>query len=133
MDQAHALAAPMIGRSLSDKGPYQPCSEEKELINKQKYLMAVGAFTYLTTHTMPKITFATNILTRHSQKPTTRHWNGVKYLLRYLRGTEDFGLFYKKNAKNEIVGYADSGFKTDGATKKSQTCYIFIKNGALIS
>ena len=133
MDQAHALAAPMIGRSRSEDDPYQPCSEEEEIVDRSKYLTAVGAFTYLTTHTRPDIAFATNILARHSQKPTARHWNGVKHLLRYLRGTEDLGLYYRNDTNGEITGYADSGFKTDEVTGKSQTGYIFIKNGAPIS
>ena len=72
MDQAHALAVPMIGRSGSDDDPYRPCSEE-EIVDRSKYLTAVGAFTYLTTHTQPDIAFATNILARHNQKPTARH------------------------------------------------------------
>ena len=133
MDQAHALVAPMIGRSRSDDDPYQPCSEEEEIMDGSKYLTAVGAFTNLTTHTRPGIAFATNILARHSQKSTTRHWNGVKHLLRYLRGTEDLRLYYKNDTKGEITGYADSGFKTDEVIGKSQTGYIFIKNGVLIS
>ena len=84
MDQAHASATPMIGRSRSDDDPYRPCSEEEEIVDISKYLTAVGAFTYLTTHTQPDITFTTNIFARHSQKPIARHWNGVKHLLRYL-------------------------------------------------
>ena len=133
MDQAHALAAPMIGRSRTSEDPYQPCSEEEEIVDRQRYLTAVGAFTYLMTHTRPDIAFATNILARHSQKPTARHWNGVKHLLRYLRGTEDLGLYYRRGANGDITGYADSGFKTDEVTGKSQTGYVFIKNGAPIS
>jgi hypothetical protein len=113
--------------------PYQPCSEEEKIVDRNKYLTAVGAFTYLTTHTRPDIAFATNILARHSQKPTARHWSGVKHLLRYLRGTEDLGLYYRKDAQGEIVGYADLGFKTDEISGKSQTGYIFLKNGAPIS
>ena len=133
MDHANALAAPMIGRSRSEDDPYRPCSEEEEIVDRSKYLTAVGAFTYLTTHTRPDIAFATNILARHSQKPTSRHWNGVKHLFRYLRGTEDLGLYYRKDECGDIKGYADSGFKTDEASGKSQTGYIFMKNGAPIS
>ena len=133
MDQAHALAAPMIGRSRSDDDPYQPCSEEEEIVDRSKYLTVVGAFTYLTTHTRPDIAFATNILTMHNEKPTARHWNGVKHLLQYLRGTEDLGVYYRIDTKGEITGYANSGFKTDEVIGKSQTGYIFIKNGAPIS
>jgi hypothetical protein len=114
-------------------GSIQTLSEEEVIVNRQKYLTTVGAFTNLTTHTRPDIVFATNILARHSQKPTARHWNGIKHLLRYLRGTEDLGLYYRRDTKCEITGYADSGFKTDEVSGKSQTGYIFIKNGTPIS
>jgi hypothetical protein len=67
----------MIGRSPTTNDPYQPCSEEEEIVDRQKYLTAVGAFTYMNTHTRPDIAFATNILARHSQKPIARHWNEV--------------------------------------------------------
>jgi hypothetical protein len=123
----------MIGRSKTNEDPYQPCEEEEEIVDKSRYLTAVGAFTYLTTHTRPDIAFATSMLARHSQSPTIRHWNGVKHLLRYLRGTSDLGLYYRKTDKPEISGYADSGFRTDVAAGKSQTGYIFFKNGAPIS
>ena len=74
MDQAHALAAPMIERSRTRDDSYQPCSEEEEeIVDRQNYLMGVGTFTYLTTHTRPDIAFATNILARHNQKPTVCH------------------------------------------------------------
>jgi hypothetical protein len=109
MSQVHALAAPIIGRSRTTEDPYQPCLEEEEIVYRQKYLTAVGAFTYLTTHTRPDIVFATNILARYNQKPIVCHFNGVKYLLRYLRGTEDLGLYYKRYTKDKITGYADSG------------------------
>jgi hypothetical protein len=133
MDQANPLAAPMIGRSKTNDDPYQPREEEEEIVDKPRYLTAVGALTYLTTHTRPDIAFATSILARHSQNPTQRHWNGVKHLLRYLRGTSDLGLYYHKTDKPEIQGFADSGFRTDMHAGKSQTGYIFLKCGAPIS
>ena len=83
MDQANSLAAPMIGRSKTNDEPYQP-REEEEIVDKPKFLTAVGARTYLTTHTRPDIAFATSILAKHNQNPTLRHWNGAKHLLRYL-------------------------------------------------
>ena len=133
MDQANPLVAPMIGHSKTNDDPYQPREEEEEIVDKPKYLTAVGAFTYLTTHTRPDIAFATSILARHNQNPTLRHWNGVKHLLRYLRGTSDLGLYYHKTNHHEIQGFADSGFKTYLNAEKSQTNYIFMKCGAPIS
>ena len=133
MHHANPLAAPMIGRSNTNDDPYQPREEEEEIVDKPKCLTPVGAFTYLTTHTRPVIAFATSILARHSQDPTIKHWNGVKHLLRYLQGTSDLGLYYHKTNHAKIQGFANSGFRIDMSAGKSQTSYIFLKNGAPIS
>ena len=42
-------------------------------------------------------------------------------------------MYYRNDTNGEITGYADSGFKTNEVTGKSQTGYTFIKNGAPIS
>ena len=127
MHHANSLAAPMIGRSKTNDDPYQPREEEEEIVDKPKYLTPVGAFTYLTTHTRPVIAFATSILAWHSQNPT------IKHLLRCLQGTSELGLYYHKTNHAKIQGYANSGFRIDMSAGKSQTSYIFLKNGAPIS
>lgn len=134
MDQAHPLVSPMMGRSRTTEDPYNPYreEEEEEITHKDQCLTTIGALIYLTTHTRPDIAFTTIILTRHSQKPTTRHWNGIKHVMRYLRGTKDLGLHFKKSDTTKIVGYADSGFETNETIGKSQTGYIFLKNGSPI-
>lgn len=81
MEQAHPLAAPMIGRSCTTTDPYRPCCKEEEVIDKDKYLASVGALIYLATHTRPNISFDMSILARHNQKPTARHWNKIKHLM----------------------------------------------------
>ena len=92
MDKANPLSAPMTGRNRTLDDPYTPCKEEEEEFHsKTQYLAGVGALLYLSTHTRPDISFIVGVLTRHSQKPSVRHWNGVKHLLCYLRGTEDLG------------------------------------------
>ena len=93
----------------------------------------MGTLLYLTTFTRPDISFAVSTLGCHSQKPTVRHWAGVKHLFRYLRGTEDLGLLYSRKGATRFVGYADAGYKSDPKSGKSQTGYIFLKNGAPVS
>ena len=119
MDQSHPLVAPMIGRSKTRDDPYHP--REEEVVDKQHYLTAVGAFTYLTTHTRLYIGFATSILARHSQNPTARHWNSVKHLMQYLCGTEDLGLHYRKVENQAITSFAYLRFKTNEVAGNSQT------------
>ena len=68
---------------------------------------------YLANCTRPDIAFSVNLLARYSSAPTLRHLNGVKHLLRYLRGTSDIGLFYSKVPKQELLGYTDAGYLSD--------------------
>ena len=60
------------------------------------------------------------------QNPTQEHYNGLKLILRYVKGTEDYGLFYKKgDMKGELVGFSDSDFAGDCHDRKSTSGYIF--------
>jgi hypothetical protein len=47
------------------------------------------------------------------------YWNGVKFVLRYLWGTADLGLFYPKNQDVMLIGYADAGYLNDPHNGKS--------------
>eukprot|EP00253_Pinus_taeda_P015220 PITA_15220 len=67
--------------------------EGKEFEDATKYRQLVGSLNYLTT-TKPDILFAVGILSRLMQKPCERHWSTTKRALRYLKGTQDFGIKY---------------------------------------
>ena len=88
---------------------------------------------YLANTTRPDITFVVNLLARYSSAPTTRHWNGIKHILQYLKGTTDMGLFYSNNCSPNLVGYADAGYLSDPHKARSQTGYVFICRGTAIS
>lgn len=97
MDKASPLSTPMIGRSSTKDDPYHSCvTKEEEFHDCNKYLGAVGALTYLSIFTRPNISFSVSVLARHNQRLANRHWNAVKHLFCYLRGTEDLGLYYTK-------------------------------------
>jgi hypothetical protein len=112
MEKAHPLSTPMVVRSLDvKKDPYRPReNNEKTLGLEVPYLSAIGALMYLANNTKHDIIFSVNILTRYSSDPTRRHWNEIKHVLRYLCGTRDMGLFYRKDTKSKLVGYADAGY-----------------------
>ncbi|KAL4033391.1 hypothetical protein IC575_006478 [Cucumis melo] len=88
---------------------------------------------YLANNTRPDITFSLNLLARYSSSPTKRHWNGVKHVLRYLRGTIDMGLFYSNKSNFDLVGYADARHLSDPQKLRSQTGYLFTCRGIAIS
>jgi hypothetical protein len=98
MDECHPLRAPMIARSLeADKDPFRHKEEDEQGLGPAvPHLSAIGALMYLANCTRPDIAFAVNLLARYSAAPTRRYWVGVKTILRYLKGTQDLGLWFPK-------------------------------------
>src|SRR5690606_39426731 len=135
MADSHPLSSPMVVRSLGlDTDPFRPKMDDEEVLGPETpYLSAIGALMYLATHTRPDISFAVSLLSRFSSCPTLRHWNGIKHVFRYLQGTKDLGLFYTKQSKDGLVGFADAGFNSDPHNAKSQTGYVFTHGGTAIS
>ena len=135
MDAAHPLSSPMLVRSLDPKNDeFRPCDEgEKCLGPETPYLATISALIYLANCTRPDNAFAIILLARFSAKPTKWHWNGVKHILRYIKGTKELGLFYKVGEYSNIKGYVDACYLSDPHKRKSQIGYLFLRQGSTIS
>jgi hypothetical protein len=88
------------------------------------YRQLVGSLIYLTL-TRPDITFAVGIVGRFMQKPKKPHLEAVRRILRYVKGTIDFGLLYNKGEACKVVGYCDADHAGDHDTRRSTTGYVF--------
>ncbi|KAL8157913.1 hypothetical protein AgCh_002571 [Apium graveolens] len=135
MDKAHLLTTPMVVRSLEvENDPFCPRKENEDPLGPEvPYLSAIGALMYLANNTRPDIAFAVNLLARFSSDPTKRRWDGIKHILRYLRGTIDLGLFFSNNSKSQLVGYTDAGYLSDPHVGQSQKGYLFTYYGTAIA
>ena len=137
MDEAYPLSTPMVVRSLDTKNdPFRPKEDNEMILGPEvPYLSAIGALLYLAQCTRPDIAFSVNLLARYSSAPTIRHWNGVKNILRYLRGTINMGLLYayQPTGNQGLVGYADAGYLSDPHKARSQTGYVFTYGNTAIS
>ena len=68
------------------------------------------------------------------EKPSQEHLNAVKCVIRYVKGTSDYRLFYKKRELNfELIGYSESDFAGDIGDRKSTSSHIFFLRGTAIS
>ena len=67
------------------------------------------------------------------ERPTELHLNAAKKMLRYLKGTMNFGLFYKKGEKQELTGYTDSDYADDQDDRKSTSGYVFMLSSNAVS
>ena len=126
----------MVVRSLNpQKDQFHPRESDEEILGPEvPYLNAIGALMYLAQCTRLNIAFVVNLLARFSSEPTRRHWNGIKHIFRYLRGTIDLGLYYSKESTTSgLVGYFDAGYRSDPHKARSQIGYLFCYNGTAIS
>ncbi|KAG7300386.1 hypothetical protein JYU34_015988 [Plutella xylostella] len=109
-----------------------PAKSDDEVRTDIPYHEAVGCLLYLSQGTRPDITYAVNMLSRFNSKPTKEHWIALKRVLRYLKGTSNMKLTYKKNEEN-VVGYCDADWASNIEDRRSCTGHVFLFQGAAIS
>ncbi|CAO2820846.1 unnamed protein product [Amaranthus hypochondriacus] len=64
--------------------------------------------------------------------PGKAHWEAVKWILRYLKGTIDTGLCFGGDTC-QIRGFVDSDYAGDLDRRRSTTGYMFKIHGAPVS
>ena len=85
----------------------------------------IGCLRYLTL-TRPDLIFSVSYLSRFMSKPHSNHMAVVKRVLRYIKGTSDYGLVYKSDKECRLMGYCDSDYARDLDDQKSTSGYIFV-------
>ncbi|KAL0313499.1 UNVERIFIED_CONTAM: Retrovirus-related Pol polyprotein from transposon TNT 1-94 [Sesamum radiatum] len=105
---------------------------EREQMKDIPYASAIGSLMYAQVCTRPDIAFAVGILGRYQSNPGLDHWRAAKKVMRYLQGTKDYMLLYRRTENLEVVGYSDSDFAGCVDSRKSTFGYIFmIASGAV--
>ncbi|XP_057791180.1 uncharacterized mitochondrial protein AtMg00810-like [Salvia miltiorrhiza] len=95
-----------------------------EKVDPTLFKSLVGSLRYLTC-TRPDILYATGLVSRYMENPTTTHFKAAKRILRYLKGTLDYGLFYSNTHDYKLVGYSDSDWAGDNDGRKSTSGFVF--------
>ncbi|RDX78925.1 hypothetical protein CR513_40720, partial [Mucuna pruriens] len=88
----------------------------------------VGSLRYLTS-TRPDIMYAVGVVCRFMEAPTSTHMKAAKRILRYLKGTLDFGLFYSSSNEFKLMRFCDSDFVGDVDDRQSTTGFVFFMGG----
>ena len=68
--------------------------------------------------------YSVSLISRYMENPTEIHLLAAKRILRYLQGTRDFGLFYKKGEKLELFVFTDSDYAGDQDDRRSTSGYV---------
>ncbi|KAL7616045.1 uncharacterized mitochondrial protein AtMg00810-like [Lactuca sativa] len=80
------------------KSPMEPKvelsnDEYGELVDTTEYRSIIGGLRYFT-NTKMDISYAIGMISRYMDHPTIKHMQVIKHILRYIKGTTDYGLAY---------------------------------------
>ena len=95
----------------------------------------VGSLRYLC-NSRPDICYSVSVISKFMHDPRKPHLIAAKRILRYVKGTMEYGLLFPYGAKsevNELIGYSDSDWCGDLTDRKSTSGYVFKFNDAAIS
>ena len=106
-------------------------TEELGAMRNIPYHEAVGSLMYATLGTRPDICFAVQTVSRFNSKPGLAHWEAVKRIFHYLKGTKELWLAYG-GSKRELVGFVDADGSM-GEDRRAISGYAFIINGGAVS
>ena len=91
MSKCNPVATPIDKGSHLQDGESQLCECEKT------YQALTGSLTYAAMLTQPDIGYVTQYLSQANKNPTQCDWNAVKWVLRYLKGTKDMGIMFRRD------------------------------------
>ncbi|GKB32713.1 retrovirus-related pol polyprotein from transposon TNT 1-94 [Tanacetum coccineum] len=135
IDNGKSVIIPLGGHfklSLKDC-PVRDCDVER--MSKVMYENMVRSLMYLIVCTRPDIAYVVSVVSRYLANPGKNHWEAVKWILKYLRGTANVGLMYGTDRGNhvDVTDFVDSNYAKDLDKGRSITGYAFLLQGCVVS
>ncbi|CAL2259186.1 unnamed protein product [Prunus armeniaca] len=127
MDSAKEVSTPLSPYDslvLNDGSPPTDASRFRQIIG--------GGLQHLNL-TRPDISFAVNKLSQFMHQPSESHWQALKRLLRYFKGTLYFGLHLSRCSSHHLYAFSDADWAGNRDDCKSTTVYVVYLGGNLIS
>ena len=89
MENAKVVSTPLPSHLKLTKDMCPKTQEEEDKMSKVPYASAIGSLMYAMVCTRPNIAHAVGVVSRYMSHLGIEHWNAVKWILRYLRGTSN--------------------------------------------
>ncbi|RVW23003.1 Retrovirus-related Pol polyprotein from transposon TNT 1-94 [Vitis vinifera] len=86
---AKPVSTPLGSHFKLSKEQSPKTEEERDHMSKVPYASAIGSLMYAMVCTRPDIAHAVGVVSRFMSKPGKQHWESVKWILRYLKGSLD--------------------------------------------
>ena len=102
------------------------------LENPTLYRQIVGSLIYATL-TRPNMSHDVGVLSQFMHVPRKPHLDAARRVLRYAKGTLNYGLFYPYGANVEVCGYTDADWAGSSYDRRSTSGYVFSLGSAAVS
>ncbi|KAH7550154.1 hypothetical protein JRO89_XS13G0144400 [Xanthoceras sorbifolium] len=132
MKNAKPVSTPFAAHFKLSAAMSPQSDNDIEYMSHVPYSSAVGSLMYAMVCTRPDIAHAVSVVSRYMSNPGKEHWQAVKWIMRYLRGTTDSCLEFGRS-KGHLVGYVDSDYAGDLDRRRSITGYVFTLGDTAIS
>ena len=126
MGESKEMATPMEPNLKLQK------DEGKLLKDAKKFRQLVGCLIYLTI-TRPEISYSVSVVSQFMQNPRTSHLDAAKRILRYVKGSLNHGLWYKRCENFLLNGFTDADWAGNASDRHSTSGYCFSTGSAVIS
>jgi KUP system potassium uptake protein len=115
-----------------------PDDETLDRAAQSEYRTRLGELMYLAIGTRPDIAYTVGQLSRFVSNPTKKHAGVLHRLSRYILGTLERGITYKRNTTGlepivRLAGASDSDWAGDLDTRHSTTGFTFNMQGGAVS
>jgi hypothetical protein len=88
------------------------------MVDQKLYQSMIGSLLYVTTSRLD-VMFSVCMCARFQASPRESHLKATTRILRYLKHTQNIGLWYPKGSKFELIGYSDSDYAGCKVEKRS--------------
>uniref|UniRef100_A0A7N2R0F3 Integrase catalytic domain-containing protein n=1 Tax=Quercus lobata TaxID=97700 RepID=A0A7N2R0F3_QUELO len=132
MNEAKLVSTPLGSHFKLSKEQSPKTEEKRDHMSKVPYASAIGSLMYAMVYTRPDIAHAVGVVSRFMSRPGKQHWEAVKWILRYLKGSLDTCLCFT-GASLKLQGYVNADFAGDIDSRKSTTGFVFTLGGTAIS
>ena len=126
LDNAAHAKTPMAANAKLINDP------SSESVDITLYRSMIGCLLYLTA-SRPDIAFSVGVCSRFQSNLKVSHLNVVKKIIKYVSGTYDYGLFYRKESNLSLAGFSDSDWAGNADDRKSTTGGCFYVEANLIA
>jgi hypothetical protein len=132
LQNAKPVSTPLANHFKLTKEMCPKTQEEIEYMSKVPYSSTIGSLMYAMVCTRPDIAHAVGVVSRYMNNLGKEHWQVVKWIFRYLRGTATHALCFG-GSYIFLKGYADSDMTGDKHNRRSTTGYVFTIGGTTVS